>query len=115
VALGLAGAWGIAELLKLLIRRPRPFDAIAGAPDTLLAHPASFSFPSGDAALAFGAAAALGIVAPRYRAFALLFALAVAVSRVLAGVHYPSDVLAGAILGSVVGRVVARAETPPAS
>ena len=113
VILGFVGAWGFADLLKLLIRRPRPFDAIAGAPDTLLAHPASFSFPSGDAALAFGAAAALGIVAPRYRAFALLFALAVAVSRVLAGVHYPSDVLAGAAIGVACGlfapRVIALA------
>ena len=103
VVLGTVDGWVTAEILKLLVRRERPFDAIASAPPTLLAHPTSFSFPSGDAALAAGAAVALGIVSPRLRWPALLFAAAVALSRVVVGVHYPSDVVAGAVIGMISG------------
>ncbi len=105
VLVGLALPWAAAELLKAPFRRPRPFDAMAGAPETLVAHPATWSFPSGDAALAFGAAVALGAAYPRLRVPALLLALAVALGRVAVGVHYPGDVLAGALLGVVGGAV----------
>ena len=105
VLVGLALPWAAAELLKDVFRRPRPFDAIAGAPETLIAHPSSWSFPSGDAALAFGAAVALGAAYPRLRAPALLLAFAVALGRVAVGVHYPGDALAGALLGIAGGAV----------
>src|SRR6266850_3863614 len=77
VYLGMVDGWLVAELLKLVFRRPRPFAAIVDAPVTLIDHPATFSFPSGDATFAMGAAVALGAVAPRWRIPALLFGLAV--------------------------------------
>lgn len=103
VYLGMTMGWVTTELLKLVVRRPRPFVQIVDAPATLIDHPASFSFPSGDATFAVGAAVALGAVAPRWRWPALLFALAVLFERVAVGVHYPTDVLAGAALGTASG------------
>src|SRR6185503_7300243 len=111
VYLGMVDGWLVAELLKLVFRRPRPFSAIVDAPVTLIDHPSSFSFPSGDAAFSVGAAVALGAVAPRWRWPAYLFALAVCFERVAVGVHYPSDVLAGALVGLVSGLSVPFAVT----
>ena len=103
VYLGLCDGWLTAELLKLVVRRPRPFTVVLDLPRPLIDEPTSFSFPSGDATLAFGAAVALGRVAPAWRLPALLFAVAVAFERVAVGVHYPIDVTAGAILGTISG------------
>ncbi|MDP9252493.1 MAG: phosphatase PAP2 family protein, partial [Chloroflexota bacterium] len=103
VYLGLCDGWLTAELLKLVVQRPRPFTVVLDLPRPLIDEPTSFSFPSGDATLAFGAAVALGQVAPAWRLPALLFAFAVAFERVAVGVHYPIDVTAGAILGTMSG------------
>jgi membrane-associated phospholipid phosphatase len=103
VYLGLVDAWIVAELLKLVVRRPRPFSVVLDLPPTLITEPTTFSFPSGDTSFAFGAAVALGRVAPAWRLPALLFAVAVAFERVAVGVHYPLDVLAGALIGTISG------------
>jgi membrane-associated phospholipid phosphatase len=103
IYLGMVDAWLVSEVLKLVFRRPRPFLSIVPTPPTLIDHPSSFSFPSGDATFAVGAAVALGSVAPRWRWPAYLFALAVCFERVAVGVHYPSDVLAGAVVGTISG------------
>src|SRR5712692_9046969 len=109
VYLGMVDGWLVSELLKLVFRRPRPFTAIVPTPLTLIDHPASFSFPSGDATFAVGAAVALGSVVPRWRWPAYLLALAVCFERVAVGVHYPSDVLAGAVVGAISGLAAPRA------
>jgi membrane-associated phospholipid phosphatase len=115
VVFGLIDAWALAEIIKLIVRRPRPFEALANAPgglpapETIVAHPASFSFPSGDAAIAMGAAVALAHVAPRYRAPVLLLGIAAALARVVVGVHYPFDVLGGMVVGIVSGLAAPRA------
>ena len=103
VYLGLVDGWLTAELLKLVVQRPRPFTVVLDLPRPLIDEPTSFSFPSGDTAFAFGAAVALGRVAPAWRVPALLFAFAVAFERVAVGVHYPIDVTAGAIIGTISG------------
>ena len=86
---------GIAEssLLKALIPRARPHD------DPLVAVPHTHSFPSGHAASAFAAATVLARFESRGRPWFYLLAAAIAFSRVYVGVHWPSDVLAGALLG----------------
>ena len=115
VVFGMVDAWAITELVKVLVRRPRPFDALANppgalpAPETIIAHPSSFSFPSGDAALAMGAAVAFAHVSPKYRAPILLLGVAAALARVVVGVHYPFDVLGGMTVGIVSGLLAPRA------
>ncbi len=108
VFLGTVDGWFTAEILKFVFRRVRPFLAIPGVAEPLIPGPQSYSFPSGDAALAFGAAVALASVLPRLRIPAVLLATAVALSRVGVGVHYPFDVVGGAALGVVSGVLAPR-------
>jgi undecaprenyl-diphosphatase len=81
---------------KLLIARRRP---AAGARPTLIRMPRSTSFPSGHSASAFGFATGASAEAPMLTPVLLPLASAVAYSRVHAGVHYPSDVAAGILIG----------------
>src|SRR5438477_8093668 len=109
VYLGMTSGWAITELvLKPLVRRPRPFIGFADLPPTLIDHPASFAFPSGDATFATGAAVALAAVLPRWRIPALLMAAAVCVERIAVGVHHPADVIAGAVVGALAGLAAPR-------
>ena len=115
VVLAMLDAWWFTEILKLIVRRPRPFDALANAPgllpapETVIAHPSSYSFPSGDASLAMGAAVAFAYVSPRYRVPVLLLGISAALARVVVGVHYPFDVLGGITVGIVSGLLAPRA------
>ena len=103
IFIGMVLAWASAETLKRIVQRPRPFVAIPDALAPVIPEPGSYSFPSGDTALAFGAAVAFGQCFPRFRPFALLLAFAVGLSRVFVGVHYPLDALGGAVIGIAWG------------
>jgi undecaprenyl-diphosphatase len=109
-ALCATGAAMLAEtaavLLKELTDRARPPFADPSL-EAIIALPESASFPSGHAAAAFAAAAAVGILHPGLRAPLLLLAATVALSRVYLGVHFWSDVLAGGLLGGTIGLAVA--------
>ncbi|MDT8436250.1 MAG: phosphatase PAP2 family protein [Gemmatimonadota bacterium] len=94
------------KVLKSALRRPRPFESHA-AVRALVAPPDRFSFPSGHTSAAFLAAGLVGALVPVLLPALLLWAAAVGASRVLLGVHYPSDVLAGALLGTLVARAAA--------
>jgi len=107
VLVGMAVPWAAAELLKLVFQRPRPFLTIPDAPPRLQFDPASYSLPSGDAALAMGAAVALGQMYPRLRAPAILVGAGIGLARVAVGVHYPLDVTAGALVGVAGGLAAA--------
>jgi len=95
-----------ADLLKPLFARIRPCHAVSGI-RLVVRCSNSFSMPSGHAISSFAAATTLFYL-PRHfipviaRWYPLLLAAAVALSRVYLGVHYPSDVIVGAALGSVV-------------
>ena len=95
-------AIGLNYLIKLAVRRPRP--VLEGLPP-LGGAPSSLSFPSAHALSSFAVATAMVRVDPA-TAGALLVALALALGRPYLGMHFPSDVLAGALLGVALGLVV---------
>lgn len=92
----------LALALKIAVGRPRPVTVIPEA-DPLLTRTVGDALPSGHAATSFAGAVLLGLVAPRAAPYLLALAIAVAYSRIYVGVHYPGDVLAGAVLGAAVG------------
>jgi membrane-associated phospholipid phosphatase len=95
-------AIGLNFAVKLAVRRPRP--VLEGLPP-LGGAPSSLSFPSAHATSSFACATAMTRIAPE-AAFLFLLAGGIALCRPYLGMHYPSDVLAGAILGAGLGLVV---------
>jgi undecaprenyl-diphosphatase len=95
------GAGGLDVLLKDAFARPRP-PLVDPAVHPLVAVPHSYSMPSGHAGTAFAAAVAVALFHRRLRLPLLALAGLVAISRVWLGVHYLSDVLVGAALGTLV-------------
>jgi undecaprenyl-diphosphatase len=97
--LALAFAWTINEfILKPLVDRARPFEVDTSI--TIIdARPTTAAFPSGHAAMAAAGAVAGSRMIPGSAWAWWPFALVVAVSRVYIGVHWPSDVAAGALVG----------------
>jgi undecaprenyl-diphosphatase len=91
-------------IVKRLIGRARPLIEGAADPyryDPLVWKAAYASLPSGHATTAFAAAIAIGSLWPQTRPYVWVYALLVAVSRVAVTAHFPSDVLAGAVVGTV--------------
>jgi undecaprenyl-diphosphatase len=95
VVLAVAAADGIASLIKAAVGQNRPTDA-----GSLLTIPHSHSFPSGHTAVAFAAATVLTWLAPRAAPAFFALALAIGYSRIYVGVHWPLDVVGGAVLGT---------------
>jgi undecaprenyl-diphosphatase len=97
----------VEDAVKVASARTRPCRAIEGL-RLIVACPKSFSMPSGHAITSFAFAAPLFYLTREYialiwRFYPLLLASAIAFSRLYLGVHYPTDVLAGALLGAVIG------------
>jgi undecaprenyl-diphosphatase len=86
--------------VKNVVERPRPFQAHHDVHPLYAVH--SSSFPAGHAATAFAGALIIGNLLPRARPFCVALAVAIGLSRIYVGDHYPTDVLAGAFLGTVV-------------
>jgi decaprenylphosphoryl-5-phosphoribose phosphatase len=94
---------GLNFCIKQLFRRTRP--RLEGIEATG-AVPPSLSFPSAHAATSFAAATLMGALCRPLRAPLHVAAAVMAFSRPYLGVHYPSDVLAGAAVGALIGRVL---------
>jgi len=94
------GAWLLAEVFQFFLTSPRPFVVLEGVRQLVSAS--GNSFPSGHTAFFFALGYAVAKYHSRLGAVYLFGAVLIGLARVAAGVHWPSDVLAGCILGSLV-------------
>jgi membrane-associated phospholipid phosphatase len=99
-AVAVVGTYAIGYVLKKSIDRNRPYVTYPFLQNYKLENDSSF--PSGSTALAFSAATSLSLSYPKWYVIApaAIYATGVGYSRLHLGVHYPSDVIAGAILGA---------------
>ncbi len=100
-------AFSLNALIGFLYFRPRPF--VDHAVIQLIEKSASQkSFPSDHATISFALAASVSVFFPRMSAAAYAIAIAISLFRVVSGVHYPSDIVAGAVVGVVSFLVIQR-------
>ena len=105
----LAGA--ISATLKVIIHRPRPFVKLDAIGDSISLTEAVFhnflqSFPSGHTATAFALAMGLSFLYRKGKPLFFLFALLVGLQRIISQNHYPSDVIAGGLVGVISAQVM---------
>ena len=100
IASSTAISFGLTQLIKVLVKRPRPFISNINIVPVYRAQ--GFSFPSGHSSSSFSTATALSIAYPKWYVIApaFLWSGTVAYSRMYLGEHYPTDIAAGALLGA---------------
>ncbi|HEY4715118.1 MAG TPA: phosphatase PAP2 family protein [Candidatus Paceibacterota bacterium] len=101
-----AAAWGVSTLLKNLIDHPRPYAVLDGV-NKLFSADDPYSFPSGHATFFSALATVIYFHHKRLGLWLALAALLIGFARVMAGIHFPSDVLTGFGLGILVAGLVA--------
>ena len=103
LALGYAIEVPLFIAIKRVLKRPRPYHTLS-ITAVIKAHD-QFSFPSGHTTAAFLFAGLASFYFPSLAAIWFVWATAVGLSRLLLGVHYPGDIVAGALLGSALARL----------
>ncbi len=93
----------LTEVIRFLYHRPRPFELFGISP---LFGKESFSFPSGHAALLFALSFIVFFFHRRWGLVFLALSLFVGIARVIAGVHFPSDILGGIIIALLSSGIV---------
>jgi undecaprenyl-diphosphatase len=94
--------------VKVLLPRARPYMTVEDA--RVLDVEGGGSFPSGHSKNGFTAAVILGDAWKRWRALFYVLAFLIGLSRIYVGVHWPSDVIVGSVVGWIIGRLVVRYE-----
>ncbi len=95
-------------LIKNLVARTRPYNVIETL-TILVPDPGEFSFPSGHTSSSFAAGVVLYLMLPKkYGVPALILAVLISLSRLYVGVHYPTDVLGGMVMGTLIAVVVVK-------
>ena len=93
------------EIITAFWSRPRPFETLTNV-NQLLFRDGGGSFPSGHAVFSFAIAAVVGRYYPKTGIAFYAAAIFISISRVVAGVHWPSDILGGAVIGVGTGFLV---------
>ena len=101
---GAVARFGITDLIRYFYNRPRPFESGDFIP--LISRETGGSFPSGHAAFLFALAAAIFIYDKRWGIFFFVGAVLVGLGRIWAGLHWPSDILGGAVIGILTAYAV---------
>lgn len=94
---------GIIEIIRFFYHRPRPF--INYDVKQLISENA-WSFPSGHSAFFFAFATAIYLYNKKWGVWFFIAAIFMNISRITAGVHYPSDILSGAVIGTIIAYIV---------
>lgn len=102
-------AWTFAEMIKDIYHTTRPFVLEGKNPLVLFIPAANGSFPSSHTAVAFALALTIWLHDKRIGFAYLIAALLVGTARVLANVHYPVDIIGGAVLGIIVAYMIEKA------
>ncbi len=103
--LSAVAAVGIAQLVTMMVDRARPFVADPLV-QVFVHHGPDRSFPSDSATAAFAIATAILLYKPRLGWVALVLAAAWGIGRIAVGMHYPTDILAGIVLGAGVSALL---------
>jgi len=98
-------AWILAYALKYLFHTPRPFDAFSQVHS--LIPESGYAFPSGHATFFMALAFSIFFMHKRAGYWFIFFAILIGVARIMAGVHFPIDILGGFVLGYGVSCLVA--------
>ena len=96
----------VTPVIRLFYHRDRPFLAMPETVIKLIEKGNEASFPSGHAILFFAMAMAIYYVRPKFAAYFFIAATLVSIARVFVGVHYPLDILGGALLGLAAPRCI---------
>lgn len=102
---GILSRFVFAEAIRFFYERARPFEILEGV-KMLIMHEASPAFPSGHASFSFALASAVYYYYPKTGALFFIGAIFMGISRVVAGIHWPLDILGGAIAGILAAWLV---------
>jgi undecaprenyl-diphosphatase len=106
---GVVARYGVKILIVLFYERVRPFEALPNVHQLVfLVSDTNQSFPSAHALFFFAIATVLYLFNKKWGLIAFIAALLMGVARVYVGIHYPSDILAGALFGILTGWIVVK-------